>query len=196
MRAYGGLRDDTSLVVVDITPGQLTFPEVHHMVTSKAIASIAAPRRSVGVASAGASSSGSSGGGGCLCFGGSAVVGGPAVVEPPFRTGRLADPSVRGGGSADPAGRPSAATRPVVEFLTSLDVAAVMGLMPDETPEPPGWYDADVGEHLFSLAVRVLVDVFIFSCLLASCLQGAGGLYVGGQAADVGEGWGASVGGA
>lgn len=35
VRAYGGLRDDTSLIVVDITPQGLTFPEVHHQVSAR-----------------------------------------------------------------------------------------------------------------------------------------------------------------
>lgn len=123
VRAYGGLRDDTTLVIADIVAPGRTFPEC----------AAAAVQRAKAAASAAHHSSGSGGGGGCGCFGGGPTP--PPPVEP-----------------AVPAA-PAPAAAPEMEVLADVDVAAVMGLMPGSTPIIPGWYNEFVGEHLFALAV-------------------------------------------
>ena len=53
--------------------------------------------------------------------------------------------------AAAAAAQPAAA--PALEILADIDVAAVMGLMPDTRVAMPGWYDEYVGEQLLALAV-------------------------------------------
>jgi hypothetical protein len=139
VRAYGGLRDDTSLIVVDIVPPGKTFPE--------AVQAAQARNKLFTASATGSSSSSSSsgtggGGGGCGCFGGG---GGSSAPQ---------QPAPRPSAAAAASGASSLAANPTkLDVLADIDVAAVMGLMPDDTPPVPGWYDEFVGEHLFALAV-------------------------------------------
>lgn len=134
MRAYGGLRDDTSLVVVDILPPGKTFPECAVSVAA------AAKAASGGSAHGGSGGSGHGGTGAmCGCFGSA-----PSAPPAPIAVAAAAE-------AAAEAAVPAAVGR--LEVLADLDVAAVMGLMPDAESTTPGWYDEYVGEALFSLAV-------------------------------------------
>ncbi|KAL4444168.1 hypothetical protein ABPG75_011905 [Micractinium tetrahymenae] len=130
VRAYGGLRDDTTLVTADIVPPGKTFAECAAAVAQRAKAAASAAHHSNG-------SGGGGGLGGCGCFG-SAPAAAPAPAPP-------AEPAV-----------PSAAAVAQLEVLADVDVAAVMGLMPGATPTVPGWYDEYVGEQLFALAAEAM----------------------------------------
>ncbi|KAL4855356.1 putative protein phosphatase 2C 15 [Chlorella vulgaris] len=138
VRAYGGLRDDTSLIVVDIVPPGKTFPE--------AVQAAQARNKLFTASATGSSSSSSSGtgggGGGCGCFGGG---GGSSAPQQPA-------PRPSAAAAASGATTCLAANPMKLDVLADIDVAAVMGLMPDDSPPLPGWYDEFVGEHLFALA--------------------------------------------
>lgn len=144
VRAYGGLRDDTSLIVADILPPSgKSFPEC-------AAAAAAAGKLAAAAERSAAGGGGSLHGGGamCGCFG-------TAPAHPPEPSSPSPPPP--------PAAAPSSPEAPAVavaeaapgrlEILTDLDVAAVMGLMPEAEVALPDWYDEYVGEALFGLAV-------------------------------------------
>jgi hypothetical protein len=143
------LRDDTSLVMVDILPPGKTFAEAIHAVSLRSKLSAAA------ASAAAHGGDGGGGGGGCGCFGGSAAPPLPPPPPPsPAITSPLAAAAAAERGAAPPTpSSSSAAAVGHLEVLTDLDVAAVMGLMPGAQPLMPGWYDEYVGEHLFNLAV-------------------------------------------
>lgn len=132
VRAYGGLRDDTSLVVVDILPPGKTFPECAASVA-------AAAKAASGGSGHGGGAAGAAAGAMCGCFGSA-----PSAPPAPIAVAAAAE-------AAAGAAVPAAVGR--LEVLADLDVAAVMGLMPDAESTTPGWYDEYVGEALFSLAV-------------------------------------------
>jgi hypothetical protein len=120
VRAYGGLKDDTTLVVADVLPRGTTFQQT-----------VAAAKRGSG---SGAASPGGGGGGGGCCFSGSPTVESPLAA------------AVRASHTQQPAAR--------AVILDSLDVAAVMGLMPVVESPAPAWYTAEVGETLYHSAVE------------------------------------------
>lgn len=134
VRAYGGLRDDTSLVVVDILPPGKTFPECAASVA-------AAAKAASGGSGHGGAAAGAAAGAMCGCFGSA-----PSAPPAPIAAAAAAE-------------EPAAALPPAavgrLEVLADLDVAAVMGLMPETESTTPGWYDEYVGEALFSLAVSL-----------------------------------------
>ena len=131
VRAFGGLKDDTTLIVADILPEGMTFQQM-----------VANGKRSGSSASsANGGANGGSGGGMCGCFGGA-----PATVEgsapgpdASVRSNLSTSGSIKGG-------------RGRAEVLASVDVAGIMGLMPEPELVMPGWYTAEIGERLFSSA--------------------------------------------
>lgn len=133
VRAFGGLKDDTTLIVADILPHGMTFQQM--IASTKKGGS---PSNSVGGANGNAAANG--GGGFCGCFGGA-----PATMDDSSGTvdasvrSNLSTTSIKGG-------------RGRVELLASIDVAGIMGLMPEAELVVPGWYNADVGERLFKSA--------------------------------------------
>lgn len=155
VRAFGGLKDDTTLIVADILPPGVTFPQVATMV-KKGGGGTGSVGGSNGV---GGSSGGGGGGGGlCGCFGGG---GGAGLAEPDLATANgTSNPSVRSGVAADASVRSYASNgsvsvrggRPRVEVLASVDVAGIMGLMPEPELVIPRWYTPEVGERLFRSA--------------------------------------------
>lgn len=152
VRAFGGLKDDTSLIAVDILPNNTTFPQV--VVDLKKSGGSSAASIPGGSANNGVSQSS---GGFCGCFGGGAgqtMENGPPAPSTPksspspdvstshsVRSMASMNSSVRGGNSK---------TRATI--LLNIDVAAVMGLMPDVELEIPGWYTPGIGEELFRSA--------------------------------------------
>jgi serine/threonine protein phosphatase PrpC len=157
VRAFGGLKDDTTLVVADILPEGTTFPQVASAAKKGGMASNGSPSSS----QLGANGGGGSGGGGgglCGCFGGGAS----ATIDDSPST--RANPSVNGGMSAaspqdlsvrSMSSNASASIRggkPRLEILASVDVAGIMGLMPEPELVIPGWYTPEVGERLFRSA--------------------------------------------
>jgi len=143
VRAFGGLKDDTSLIVVDVLPNEHTsFPQV----ASGAKRSSGSSSGSVHGGS-GAAAAGGAGGGGCLCFGGTATVDGGHHPPPDSSV----NASVRSASSINSSVR---AGKVKAEILIDIDVAGIMGLMPDPVLSVPAWYSEHVGEVLFRAAAE------------------------------------------
>lgn len=158
VRAFGGLKDDTTLVVADILPAGMTFPQVASAAKKAGMASNGSPSSSQLGANGGGNIDGSSNGGIlCGCFGGSSTI----LDDSPST--RPVNPSINGGTATFPQdlsvrsynSNASASIRggkPCIEVLASVDVAGIMGLMPEPELVVPGWYTAEVGERLFRSA--------------------------------------------
>lgn len=153
VRAYGGLKDDTSLIVVDITPGGIPFPQV--------VASLKKRGGGVSIAPSAISSTASKeaakkSGGLCGCFGGgSQTVGSPPGSNHLNSGFSSVDPSVsvRSGMSyVSSNGSGRGGQKPRAEVLVAVDIAGVMNLM--STPEMviPDWYSEEIGEALHQSA--------------------------------------------
>jgi hypothetical protein len=154
VRAYGGLRDDTSMVVADVLPPGGTF--------AGAAAAAKEQLRGGKAAVQGGTGSGEEAATGCGCFGGR---GGAAAAR--TRRPLPSDVSVQSGGSSSAgysnasahaghlgaAGKTPGARLGGLQILSDVDIAAILGLMPD-LASPPAWCDDDIGESLLALAVE------------------------------------------
>ncbi len=172
VRAYGGLRDDTSLVVVDILPPGKTFPEC--------VAAVAAAAKAAsGSSGHGGAAGGAATGAMCGCFGSAPAA--PAPIAAAAAAEEAAEAAV-----------PAAVGR--LEVLADLDVAAVMGLMPETESTTPGWYDEYVGEALFSLAVsRGSEDAGpVSAVVVAACRCSAARCWCAAAAQPSSSGWAAA----
>jgi len=156
VRAFGGLKDDTTLVIADILPAEKTFQEAASAAKKAGMASNGSPAISqLGANGGGNINESSNGAGFCGCFGGgsSASLGDNPSTHP-------SNGSNNGGSAFAPqdlsvssySSNASASIRggkPRLEVLASVDVAGIMGLMPEPELVIPGWYDAEIGERLF-----------------------------------------------
>ncbi len=154
VRAFGGLKDDTTLVVADILPEGVTFQQTAAAAKKGGMSGNGSPSSSQ--LGGGNSASGGGGGGFCGCFGGGAS----ATLDDNPST-RAANVSVHNGGAPQDlsvrsmSSNASASIRggkPRLEVLASIDVAGIMGLMPEPELVIPGWYTPEVGERLFRSA--------------------------------------------
>jgi hypothetical protein len=139
VRGCDGLRDDTSLIVVDVTPVGMTFPECAAagktaLKKSKSSGSMNG-NSSMNASSHRATDSVPSGG--CLCFGGGGA-------PPPANT----DPSVDRSASVKKMGIVAEPIRVVAD----VDIAQVCGLLPSSKGMPafvPGWLTEDSVKDAF-----------------------------------------------
>lgn len=156
VRAYGGLKDDTSLIVVDITPGGIPFPQVVSGLKKRGPVSGAASQNSSTGSETGSIKTS---GGFCGCFGG----GSPTVGSPPMTSHMPQAPT--GPGSKDPSvsvksgtsyysnGSVRGGSKPKADILIAVDIAGAMNLMSAPELMIPDWYTEDVGEALHQSAV-------------------------------------------
>jgi hypothetical protein len=144
VRAYGGLKDDTTIIIADIMPQGMTFQQMVSVIKK---GGSSAP-------SANGSASGKSGAnGGFCCFGASHTAGDELSTSPAVDS----SVSVRSGVSYHSANSSVRAGKPKTTVLVSADVAALMGLMPEPELTVPGWYSSDVRDLLESSAKQASI---------------------------------------
>jgi serine/threonine protein phosphatase PrpC len=163
VRAFGGLKDDTTIAIVDVMPEGGSF-------VATAVAAKRAARVGGGGAGGANGAAGGGGGGGC-CFSAPAVVpgagaggGADASVDP--------NVSVRGGAAAGAAAAALGASSFRAAILHQVDVAALMGLVPGADPAPPAWFDEPLGDALFAACVAA---AGLWAAAAASKLSRGGG---------------------
>jgi len=159
VRAFGGLKDDTTLVVADVLPAGMTFQQVAAAAKKSGMASSGSPSSSQLGINGGGNINESSDAGFCGCFGG----GGSSALADDNPSTHPINGSMNGGTAMSPQdlsvrshnSNASASIRggkPRLEVLASVDVAGIMGLMPEPELVIPGWYNAEVGDRLFTSA--------------------------------------------
>lgn len=148
VRACDGLKDDTSLIVVDITPPGKTFPEcIASMKAStkmkKSVSAMALSQSaSVSNFAAGPPADAVASNGGFCCFGGARSI--PADAS----RGGHSDPSHKSSVNGSVHLIPDA-----IEVLADVDIAAACGLLPpDELPlDKPRWCGVEVAGILLRM---------------------------------------------